>query len=68
MAKSFNDLPAPIQGAILVAVALAAAGFMFWYFVLPLNDQRDNLQKEVSQAEGGKRQRRGLSASSRPSI
>jgi type IV pilus assembly protein PilO len=48
MAKTFNDVPAPIQGAILVAVAAAAAGLVFWYFVLPLNDQRDGLQKEVS--------------------
>jgi len=48
MAKSFNDVPAPIQGAFMVAVAAAAAGLVFWYFVLPLNDHRDSLQKEVS--------------------
>jgi type IV pilus assembly protein PilO len=49
MAKTFNDLPAPIQGAILVVVAVALAVGTFWYFVLPLNDQRDNLQKQVAQ-------------------
>lgn len=47
MAKAFGDLPAPIQGIILAAVAIAAAGATFWYFVLPLNDQREGLQKEV---------------------
>jgi type IV pilus assembly protein PilO len=48
MAKTFNDIPAPIQGAILVAVAVALAGGAFWYFVLPMSDQKDALQKEVS--------------------
>ncbi len=48
MAKSFNDLPASIQGAVLVAVALVLAGGTFWFFALPLNDQRDALQKEVA--------------------
>ena len=48
MAKSFNDLPAPVQGVIFVAVAAIAAGATFWYFVLPLNDQREGLQKEVA--------------------
>jgi type IV pilus assembly protein PilO len=48
MAKSFNDLPGPIQGLIFVAVAVALAGVTFWYFVLPLNDQRGALEKEVA--------------------
>jgi type IV pilus assembly protein PilO len=48
MAKSFNDIPGPIQGIIFVVVAVAAAGLVFWYFVLPLNDQRESLQKEVA--------------------
>ena len=48
MAKTFNDLPAPIQGVILVVVAVALAGVTFWYFVLPLNDKRDGLEKEVA--------------------
>jgi type IV pilus assembly protein PilO len=49
MAKSFSDFPGPIQGAILVALALVLAGATFWYFVLPLSDQRDALQREVTQ-------------------
>jgi type IV pilus assembly protein PilO len=48
MAKSFNDLPSTIQGVIFAVVAVALAGGTFWYFVLPLNDQRDALQKEVA--------------------
>jgi type IV pilus assembly protein PilO len=48
MAKAFGDLSAPIQGIILAAIAIGAAGATFWYFVLPLNDQRDGLQKEVN--------------------
>jgi len=48
MAKSFNDLPAPVQGAILATVAIALAGGAFWYFVLPLSDQKDSLQKDVT--------------------
>src|SRR5579872_4012522 len=48
MAMTFNDLPAPIQGVIFVAVAVVLAGVVFWYTVLPLSDQRDKLQKEVA--------------------
>ncbi|MFZ0961204.1 MAG: type 4a pilus biogenesis protein PilO [Terriglobia bacterium] len=48
MAKTFNDLPAGIQGAILVAVAVALAVATFWYLVLPLSDQVDGLRKDVA--------------------
>jgi len=48
MAKGFNDLSAPVQGIILVAVAALLAGGVFWYFVLPMNDQRDVLAKDVA--------------------
>jgi len=48
MAKTFNDLPASIQGVILVTGAVVLAGVTFWYFVLPLSDQRDGLQNEVA--------------------
>lgn len=48
MAKTFNDLPASIQGIILIGVGVVLAGALFWYYVLPLNDQRDGLQKEVA--------------------
>ena len=48
MAKSFNDFPAVVQGTIFVAIAAALAGATFWYFVLPLNDQRAALEKDVT--------------------
>jgi type IV pilus assembly protein PilO len=48
MAKTFNDLPAPVQGAVLVGAAVALAIATFWYFVLPLSDQKDGLQKVVT--------------------
>jgi type IV pilus assembly protein PilO len=52
MAKTFNDIPAPLQGLIFVTVAVALAGVTFWYFVLPLNDQRESLDKEVTRLKG----------------
>lgn len=48
MAKSFNDIPALFQGIILAVLAIALAAATFWYFVLPLNDQRANLEKDVA--------------------
>jgi len=48
MGKSFNDLPVPVQAAILIAVSLVLAGATFWYFVLPLSDQKETLAKEVA--------------------
>ncbi len=48
MAKTFNDLPTPVQGIIFVVVALALASVTFWYYVLPLNDQRTRLERDVN--------------------
>jgi len=48
MAKSFNDLPTSVQGIIFVVVAVALAAGTFWYYVLPLNDQRMRLEKDVA--------------------
>jgi type IV pilus assembly protein PilO len=48
MPKSFNDIPTPLQGLIFVVVAVALAAVTFWYFVLPLNDQRTRLDKDVT--------------------
>jgi len=49
MAKGFNELPVVVQGIILAAVALLLAGATFWYYVLPMDDQRAGLQREVAQ-------------------
>jgi type IV pilus assembly protein PilO len=48
MAKSFNDLPTPLQGTILIVLAIVLAGGAFWYFVLPLNEKREGLDKQVT--------------------
>jgi type IV pilus assembly protein PilO len=48
MAKSFSELPVPVQGMIFIGLAVAMAGATFWYYVLPLNDRRDRLDKEVT--------------------
>jgi len=47
MAKSFNDLPTPVQAVVLVGGAVVLAGAVFWYYVLPLSEKRDRLDKEV---------------------
>jgi type IV pilus assembly protein PilO len=48
MAKSINDLPAPIQGLGLAALAAILAGLVFYFYVYPLNDQNATLQKQVT--------------------
>jgi type IV pilus assembly protein PilO len=47
MAKSFNDLPGPVQGVILAGAAVVLAGVVFYLYVLPLSSQRDKLDAEV---------------------
>ena len=47
MARKFDDLPSGAQAAVLVVVALALAGFTFWYFVLPKSSQLDTLKQQV---------------------
>jgi type IV pilus assembly protein PilO len=58
MAKSFNDLPAAVQGAILAGAAVVLAGVVFYLYVLPLSAQRDRLDTEVKKlvAENQKNQ------------
>jgi type IV pilus assembly protein PilO len=48
MAKSFSELSANVQAAILIAIAVAAAAFVFWYYALPEVTQRNNLQAQVA--------------------
>jgi Tfp pilus assembly protein PilO len=47
MALKFNDLSAGVQAAVLVALAVAMAGTLFWYFALPESNQLDGLQQQV---------------------
>ncbi len=47
MALKFNDLSAGVQAAVLVVLAVALAGTIFWYFALPESTQLDSLQQQV---------------------
>jgi type IV pilus assembly protein PilO len=46
MAKGFSDLPPLSQAIILVVIAVAGAGFVFWYYALPEVVQRDKLHTQ----------------------
>jgi type IV pilus assembly protein PilO len=48
MAMSFKEIPKPLQAVIFIAVSGVLAGVVFWYKVLPLEAQREDLQKAVS--------------------
>ena len=47
MPKSFNDLPAIVQAAVFVLIALILAGAVFYVYVLPLKATRDSLNKQL---------------------
>jgi len=47
MPKSFNDLPAAVQIAIFVLLAVLMGGAVFYFYVLPLQEKRDSLRKQV---------------------
>ena len=47
MPKRFNDLPAAVQFAIFVLIAVLLGGGVFYFYVLPLKEQRDSLRDEV---------------------
>ncbi|HEX5413842.1 MAG TPA: type 4a pilus biogenesis protein PilO [Terriglobia bacterium] len=47
MALKLDDLPSGVQAALLVVLALALAGALFWYFALPESSQLDSLQQQV---------------------
>ena len=47
MPKSFNDLPAAVQIAIFALIAVLLGGGVFYFYVLPLKEQRDSVRNEV---------------------
>jgi len=47
MAKTFNDIPAPVQLAVFVLTAVVLAGAVFYFYDLPIRERRDNLRREV---------------------
>jgi type IV pilus assembly protein PilO len=47
MLKRFNDLPAAVQIAIFVLIAVLLGGAIFYFYDLPLKEERDGLRKQV---------------------
>ena len=47
MPKTFNELPMAVQVAIFVLIAVILAGAIFYFYDMPIKQQRDNLQKQV---------------------
>lgn len=52
MALKFDELPSTLQAAVLVLLAVALAGALFWYFVLPESGHLDSLQQQVKSLRG----------------
>jgi type IV pilus assembly protein PilO len=48
MAMSFREIPKPLLAVISIAISGVLAGVLFWYKVLPLVAQREDLEKAVS--------------------
>jgi len=48
MPKSFNDLPALVQMAVLILVALVLAGGVFYIYDLPVKEKLDSLRGQVA--------------------
>jgi type IV pilus assembly protein PilO len=47
MPKNFSDLPAAVQIAIFVLLAVLMGGAVFYFYVLPLQEERDGLRKQL---------------------
>jgi len=47
MPKNFNDLPAAVQIAIFLLIAVLLGGAVFYVYVLPLKGRRDSLRTQV---------------------
>lgn len=47
MPKSFGELSASVQFAVIALAAVIAAGAVFYLYVLPLKVKRDGLQRDV---------------------
>lgn len=48
MARSLQDYPRPVQAALFGALAVLIAAAAGWYWVLPLNENRLALEKQVA--------------------
>jgi type IV pilus assembly protein PilO len=62
MPKSFTDLPAPLQIAVFVLIAVVLAGAVFYVYDLPVKARRDRLRKEVDRLTAENERHRILEA------
>jgi type IV pilus assembly protein PilO len=47
MPKNFNDLPAAVQIAVFLLIAVLMGGVIFYIYILPLKETRDSLRIQV---------------------
>ena len=58
MAKSFNELPAPVQSGLFALIAVVLAGAIFYFYALPVYERRDSLQKQVERLKAENKRNR----------
>jgi len=47
MPKSFGELPVAVQGGVYALIAVALAGAVFYFLVLPVQETRDTLRAKI---------------------
>jgi len=47
MPKTFGELPATVQGGVYASIAVALAGAIFYFLVLPVKETRDTLEAKI---------------------
>jgi type IV pilus assembly protein PilO len=58
MAKSFNELPMPVQSGIFALTAAALAGAVFYFYVFPVLERRDSLRAQVDRLKAENKRNR----------
>ena len=58
MAKSFNELPGPVQSGLFALIAVVLAGAIFYFYALPVHERRDSLQKQVERLKAENKRNR----------
>jgi len=60
MPKNFGDLPVPVQSGVFGLIAIMLAGAVFYFFVLPVQDKRDNLRRDIDKLEAENKRNRTI--------
>jgi len=58
MAKSFNDLPVPVQSGVFLLTAAALASAVFYFYVFPVLERRDSLRAQVDRLKAENKRNR----------